>query len=311
MCGPLERAVRLQLALILGAVWLLGRTVPDTLPSARFAWAAPALENPVTVELGDGYTYTRLLKNHDYIIQLPQNSVKNGATFIEGGRNLIIQGGHIRVPAGGESDTQRRALYIKNASGIVHIEGILIDGADRDGFDGIAISAPQAIVQIVNVRIMHVTGRFDGFHGDVIQPFGGVRELRVDHLTASSSYQGLYLPETQGAIGSVILRNINLSYDFNIYDETTYLLWLPVDRETCHLSYPVTIDHVYIDPRPEQDVAGSAVWPNSLVPPGCPATQGPDGVHWPALTDVTGSVLPGAPPAGDFVPESSFGFEGR
>lgn len=306
MPGVIEQLVRVQFALLLALLSVLtGARLVDS-HQVSIGWEPPPLDHPTTIVLENGPTYTRLDVNKDYVIHLPQVA-KIGATFIEGGRNVVLYGGHITVPDGGETDAERRGIYIKNATGVVHIEGILIDGTDPEGFDAIAISAPDAIVQIVNVRVIGVTGRFDGFHGDIIQPFGGVRELRVDHLTGTSNYQGIYLPETQGRVGAAIFRNVNLSYEPNVHDETTYLMWLPVNHRTCHLTYPVTMENVYIEPRSWQSAARSAVWPNSAVPQGCVAVQEGQQITWPSLDGLSGGVLVGSPPDGDFVPEAAVG----
>lgn len=302
--GGVSLALRLVLALLMVAVWFAKdtRTVTE---GGRFAWTSPQLDDPTTVSLDAGPTYTLLDRGNDYIIDLP-DEVKVGHTMIEGGRNIVIRGGHVTVPSDGRTDAERRGIYIKNATGTVHIEGIAIDGLESRGFDGISISAPEAIVQIVNVRVTGITGRFDGFHGDVVQPFGGVRELRIDHLSGTSNYQGLYLTETSGAIGSADIRNVNLSYEANRYDETTYLLWLPVNPSSCE-TYPVVLKNVYMSPRPGQQVAGFAVWPNTDQPAGCTAVETARGVAWPSLPEIDGSVAAGAPPGGDFVVEGSVG----
>ena len=45
----------------------------------------------------------------------------------------------------------RWTLYLRDQTGTVHIEGLLIYGSDLS--EGIQINAPQATVQIVNVRV--------------------------------------------------------------------------------------------------------------------------------------------------------------
>lgn len=299
-------ALRLTLALLVIAVWF-ARDARIVTNRGQFAWGAPRLEDPTTVSLDAGPSYTQLKSGNDYVIDLP-DEVKVGHTMIEGGRNIVIRGGHVTIPPGGKTDVERRGIYIKNATGTVHIEGVAIDGLESEGFDGISISAPEAILQIVNVRITGITGRFDGFHGDIVQPFGGVRELRIDHLSGTSSYQGLYLTETSGTIGSADIRNVNLSYETNRYDETTYLLWLPVDPSSCE-TYPVVLKNVYMSPRSGQDVAGFAVWPNTENPAGCTAVETADGITWPSLPEITGRVAAGPPPNGDFVVDGSVGVE--
>ena len=72
----------------------------------------------------------------------------------------------------------------------MHIEGILIHGETDVMFDGIDINAPEATVQIENVRMTGVWGSDGTEHADAIQTWGGVKDLRVDHLLADGDYQG-------------------------------------------------------------------------------------------------------------------------
>lgn len=257
--------------------------------------AADASDEWVVVWLGDGPTHTELDPETDYVIMLPDKP-KNGSTVLDGGRNIIVPGGHI-IMSKGETDLERRALYIKDATGTVRIEDLFIEGTDDAEFDAIAISAPEAVVELINIRVEDVHGTFAGFHGDIVQPFGGVRKLYVNGLTGYSSYQGFYLYQTSGPIGSVELWNVNLSYNPNPDDDTTFLLWL----EGCS-SYPVTIRNVYIQPRENQKVVRHAVKPNDVKPPQCRAIQEGDIVSWPNIQAVDGEVIDGTPPAGDFVP---------
>jgi hypothetical protein len=268
-------------------------------------WQPQMLDDPTLVRLPNGNTYTRLDQAKDYVVQFPSDA-KVGSTTIEGGRNILMVGGHLTVPVHGESDMERRGLYIKNAVGVVHVEGLLIDGENLDGFDAIAISAPRAVVQLVNIRVEGVVGRSDGFHGDVVQPFGGVAELRIDRMTGTSNYQGLYLAETRGWIGSVDIRNVNLAYVPNIHDETTYLLWLPADQGQCE-TYPITLENVYIAARPGQEAVKQAVWPNDHEPSECLAKANGNKISWPELANVRGSVTAGTAPGGDFVPQGQAG----
>jgi hypothetical protein len=257
--------------------------------------AAGATDDWVVVWLGDGPTHTELDPATNYVIMLPDKP-KNGPTALEGGRNIIVPGGHI-VMSRGETDLERRALYIKDATGTVRIEDLFIEGTDNAEFDAIAISAPEAVVELINIRVEDVHGTFAGFHGDIVQPFGGVRKLYVNGLTGYSSYQGFYLYQTSGAIGSVELWNVNLGYNPNPDDNTTFLLWL----EGCS-SYPITLRNVYIQPRENQKVIRHAVQPNDVEPRQCRATQEGDSVWWPKIQAVDGRVIEGTPPAGDFVP---------
>jgi hypothetical protein len=132
-----------------------------------------------------------------------------GPVEIVGGHHIVWLGGHIRVdnPAV-VSAGERRGLLVRDDGDevdgrTVHVEGVLIDGNDlSEGFD---IDAPSAVVQLANLRVEQVgfrnaddrdgTGPYEVLgdnHPDVIQTYGGFRELRIDGLTATSTYQGLF-----------------------------------------------------------------------------------------------------------------------
>ena len=273
----------------------------------KLAWAPPALLNPVTIELSDSATTNSLDKAKDYIVKFPPR-IKTGMTWLEGGRNVVIIGGHTTCPPGPESaKNQGRALYIKNATGIVHIEGVLIDNSAGGDFDGISICATQAVVQVQNCRIVGLTGLMRQNHSDIIQPWGGVRELRVDRLTGSSNYQGLFLPQDLGAIGRIDLRHVDLSFSAKNPDSNvTYLLWMTKGTDKAE-SAPISLDEVYITPRHGQTVGAQAVWPSTTRPAPGFAKEKDGIVTWPDLPAITGSVHAGPPPSGEFVPEKLAG----
>jgi hypothetical protein len=259
-----------------------------------------SVTNPITIQLGTGNTTTYLDTSKDYVVKLPSGT-KKGSTAIIGGRNVLIDGGHIAMPQG-STDITRRAIYLKNVAGTARIEDVFIEGTDGAYFDAIAIAAPNAVVEVINVRVEDVRGRASGYHGDIIQPFGGVKKLYVDRLTGRSNYQGFYLEETGGQIGSVSLNNVNLAYDANSYDTTTFLVWW----EACS-TYPVTLRNVYIQPRSGQTVGRSAVYPNTDRPADCRARQSGNDVTWPTIGAINGKVIQGRPSTGDFVPAGSVG----
>lgn len=93
-----------------------------------------------------------------------------------GGRNIVIIGGEIVIPWQGENPDipSRTMLKLKASTGIVHIEGLL--GRGDDISEGIQIAAPDAIVQIQNVRIEGIHARdqveFTDNHPDIIQTWG-------------------------------------------------------------------------------------------------------------------------------------------
>ncbi|HEV7492715.1 carbohydrate-binding domain-containing protein [Baekduia sp.] len=264
--------------------------------SSKLRWPAPALTAPTTIAVAQGdQTYT-LDKTKDYVLNLGTTTHQGNVT-ISGGRNVVMKGGAIALPA---TSTKSTALNIVGSVGIVQVEGVLFNGATHE-MDAIQINAPAAIVQVENVRAVGLLGSFDTNHTDVIQPWGGVKDLRVDHLTADSNYQGIYTRPDQGGIGSVELQNVDLT--FNAADATSsggYLLWM---TNGCAMA-PTTLSNLYLTPRLGTSL-GSAVWP-ATNDASCPSKLTGNTVSFPKLP-VTGGVIGGAPPAGAFVPAGKAG----
>ena len=80
-------------------------------------------------------------------------------------------------------------------------------------FDGIDINAPAAIVQIENVRIENLYGSYATMHADAVQTWGGVQDLRIDHLSVDGDYQGLTIDPDLGPVGSAEIQNVDLTID--------------------------------------------------------------------------------------------------
>ena len=174
-----------------------GELVPPTVTPASHLdnllwWAPPALTDPITIEVVP-IPYDRVLRlepEQDYIIKLPNQPVERGL-IIHGGRHVVLIGGEISIPWQGENaDISRRTgLRIVDTTGTVHIEGLRITGPDLT--EGIQVSAPYAIVQLQNVRIEDIHARdevnFSDNHPDLIQTYGGLRELRVDRIWEGTS----------------------------------------------------------------------------------------------------------------------------
>jgi hypothetical protein len=185
----------------------------------RLSWAPPQMTDPTTITAQSGLDpdHLTLSPSRDYIVKLPQGGL-DGTLEIDGGHNVILIGGAITVPAtadqtdNGADDTDT-ALYVRGSTGTVHIEGVLIDAASDVMFDGIDVDAPQATVDVENVRVRGVYGSYPAEHADVIQTWGGAKALRVDHLTADGDYQGLQIAPDLGSVGFADLRNVDLTLD--------------------------------------------------------------------------------------------------
>lgn len=278
-------------------------TRSSTVVSARLRWAPPHLIDPTTIMLGNGYTDTQLDPARDYVVKLPKDN-KIGGVTLEGGHNIVIMGGHITVPTGAPPghfyDRYRTGLYIKNATGTVHVEGVQFSGTPRAEWDAIDINAPDATVQIENIRAEGVRGKFRTFHADVVQPWGGVHDLQIDQLSATSNYQGLTIPIDEGPIGSAQISHVDLRGLTAGAQLGGHLLWLTTGSGTCR-SYPVELTDVYVKPRVGLTLRDS-VWPQAGHPRLCGVRSHRGYVFWPELSQVHGGILGGLPPGGSYVP---------
>jgi len=320
----------LSLVAALTLIWIVSGQVLTAAPAAiegssnsegdKLRYPPPPLEHPTTINLGTGVTYNRLVDGQDYLVKMPAVK-KVGSTTLEGGRNIVIIGGHVTLPvlmkAPGQPDVSNgaisRGIYIKNNHGVVHIEGVLVDASAGGMSDGIVIASTNSIVQIENIRIDGVFGFNHQFHADVVQPYGGVKDLRIDKLTGYSAYQGLTIGQDRGSIGSVEISRANLICIHPQIDgpgnNGGYMLWFTSHGGGADTTYPLTLDEVYIQPRAGRTL-GSSVWP----PAGfaqCPAVIATDdsAATWPSIPKVKGCVKKGLPPHGDFVPAGVAGLK--
>jgi hypothetical protein len=282
------------------------------------AWAPPALTDPTTIPLvsGEDPDVVDLNPEQDYVLQMPAGGI-HGTVEINGGHNVVLIGGEITVPStanqtdNGEDDTDT-ALYIRDATGTVHIEGVLIDADPDVEYDGIDVNAPQATVQIENVRVENVWGSENTEHADVIQTWGGVKDLRVDRLTANGDYQGLTIDPDLGPVGSAEIENVDLTDDPPppALAATTigggYMIWLTSSDDTCDAP-TTTFESVFIDNLTDRIADSNTMWPPSTgtsLP--CAGTLSDGQMTWPDLP-VTGAVTLGTPPGGPFVPSGVAG----
>jgi hypothetical protein len=225
--------------LLAGVVVLYGRSSPPapstTVPADQPGFPAltwpppPAWQQYAAAAVPtQGGTIT-LRSDTDY--RLSASGTITGPVVIRGGRDVVWIGGHIRIDdqaSAAPLGTARRGLVIADAPDgssvdgrVVHLEGLLIDGDDLS--EGIDPACPSAIVQLENVHVglVHIRGADDRdgtgsyqheLHADVLQPFGGFRQLRVDGLTGSSNFQGIYHSVDLGtAYGRSWFRRVNLT----------------------------------------------------------------------------------------------------
>ena len=295
----------------------------EPVDAGKLTWAPPALTTPTAITINSDIIKARGTDGHrwyldntkDYDITLGTVNTSYGVV-IAGGRNVVIRGGYITIPWAGTytsnaaaySDmAKRRALLVANQTGTVHIEGLLIDNALGDLTEGIQIQAPNANVQIQNVRIENVHARdqvgYTDNHPDCLQPMG-VKALRIDKFTCSTDGQAFYLDNGDGPIVNVDLRRTNVSGTVNTYP----YLFHRVQRD---VTFPTSLSDVWVNPQPGDSLFNSVS--NVLLVGGVydgryKATISADGTtaSWPDPT-VSGAIKRGSPPGGDFAPASSVG----
>jgi hypothetical protein len=254
-------------------------TPPAPPPRPKLYWAPPALNNPITITVSAAGGPLSLDPTRDYVLRVGHVEHKGGLV-INGGHNVVLIGGEITIPYVGDQPQKgggdRRGLGIFGSTGTVHVEGLLIDGPDLS--EGIQIAAPKATVQLENVRIVGIHARdektFSDNHPDLVQPWGGVRALRIDRLTGSTDYQGFFLVSDLGKVGTVALRNVDITGTAT----SRFLLW--VDGPS------VTYQSVWISPAQGRSLANTI---------------------WPVGSRPVQLVSAGRPAAGEFVPAGAAG----
>jgi hypothetical protein len=201
----------LRTAIAGGAVLLVAAVTGSTGAgaTARLTWAPPALSDPLLVAVTNANRRLYLDDSRDYRLTIVEPLTRE--LWIEGGRNVVVIGGHITVDELGADTPYQDNTGVKvrsgAASGTVHLEGLLVEG--RYLGDGIAI-ATQRNVQIENVRVERAHDNVKGAHADCIQVQQGVGRLRMDRFTCSTERQGVFLGDHDGAITSADLRRTNV-----------------------------------------------------------------------------------------------------
>jgi hypothetical protein len=282
-------------------------------PEGPLTWAPPELNNPTVINVEpNGRHSFNLDRNRDYIIQMPDEPVIGGMSII-GGHNIVLIGGEIVIPWQGDNPSinSRRMLRVGSTTGTIHIEGLL--GRGEDISEGIQLDAPEAIVQIQNVRIEHIhardQSRFSDNHPDLIQPWGGAGAIYVDRFTGSTDYQGFLfkcdIPTHDTCyLGEIDVRNANIVGD----PTARYQLWFDAGQ----IPGTIQFDNMWIDvPERRWRYDGrlsKALWPDidnrdgHNITLANPLTDN-EYAYWEGMEpDVEGVINEGVPPSGDFVP---------
>jgi hypothetical protein len=289
----------------------------------------PTMNSPITIPLHVGSDSLHLDDSRDYILVMPPQK-KTGPLYIRGGHDVEVIGGYMSTTTKGPN------INISDDSGtqsgrIVHIEGVLIDGSSGVPSDGIKIQAPNTIVQLENDRIVGLWGTLGGYHADVVQPGGGVKELRIDGLTGASHYNDLYFRRETNPLepptGKVTIRNANTFGYVNPKGTApaTTIRGIAIGTQSnppsddsqainCTLTDPLVFDNFWVTP-PAGVRPGQFVWPDDNMEGGaswCDSAfaAGSSTVSWLGLSSAKGGKVSGAINVGahaDFVPAGSVG----
>ena len=273
--------------------------------------------------LYNGDIIVNLNVGQDYILKDPV--VLTHSVIIHGGHNVVWIGGYVQ-PGSGSAPASQLSQNAGAGGGIIHLEGIYVDGLHSLLYDGIeggeyaSMSKPRgtladSILQIENVRIDHLAGDSTVEHQDCIQHYGGWKDLRVDHFTCQSLYQGFELPYEDTVVAGVLshwdIRNANLSDAPNSTGNGMQTLIHFGDRggyfDAATHQQAGNLSNVYLSAT--QKSLDQETYPNSGT-----ATASLDGtivhstidlegtISWASSWAIGGAISPGVPPGGDFVP---------
>ncbi len=272
--------------------------------SVPLKWAPPVLVNPVVITIGAGFFHARVPTNQDCILRWPATK-HVGTVWIEGCRNLVSMGGWNTIPASSDlsNNANSRILYLSGTAGRAHIEGLLGDASGGAMSDGIDINAPLATVEIENVRIDGIFGYNDRFHADCVQPFGGVKALRIYNFTCNTGYQGLSIWPVDGSPAgwTADIERTNITsigaQIWGSHNSGGYLYW-PCADNACTGGALTALSEVYLKARPVNPFKMTVYSPSLTLNPWLASAQT---ITFPGLK-VVGHVTQGPPPGGDFVP---------
>lgn len=300
--------------LFLAAILSLGFAMPAQ--AAKLSWAPwPSDANTIVVNVpptgldmvGDP------TKNYELVMPNVPVTPKLGAGCIRltSAKMVKIIGGECNIPWQGfpyDSKT-RRCLSFNDVRWWLHVEGFWCHG---DVLDFAEYSGVNAAVTYENVRAEGISARdedlFSDGHPDGVYVYdatggGGARSVRMDRMTISTDYQAVFVKHPSSLSAEPIyLRNTNLVGTPETGNHYQQLLW----RESALNS--LALLNVYLSPQllgnGTQEPLIKAVKPGDTdAVVANRAFYNVDGsVSWPPAANITGKVVGGPPPGGDFVP---------
>jgi len=274
---------------------------PPSPPAApKLAWAPPVMNSPVTYHVsGDGPGSIKAAPGQDSIVVW--DAPTHRRIRFDGGRNWIIRGGEVVNDKQWPNLDDQGGLQFENVTGTAFVEGLYIHGSY--GKDGIRVGAGGSNTTLIvqNSRIIERMSGATVYHTDVIQPFGGIKELKVDRMTGSGDYQGQMWKEEPGtSFGPSDFRHVN-------YRAATPEVQYMINFVDANPTDAVTLSEVYNQPDP-LFVGGNFCRAQTGATYCGTDANGKRYVMWAGKpTTVNGRVTQGLPPGGDFVPAGAAG----
>jgi len=204
-------------------------------PSATLTWAPPALSNPLTVQVQNSGqvcpSVTSPWQNpnqpwicyldptRDYVLNIDHRQESAGeiaAVVVTGGRNVVVVGGEITIPAPTNPSLNREGLVFHDQTGTVHLEGVWVNG---DPLRCLVLDSSRAVFQVENFRCDGVSMYRENYstnHSDTLVTWKSPREVRIDKFTGDHDGTGFALYGHQQADGSwtypdkVVLKQTNI-----------------------------------------------------------------------------------------------------
>jgi hypothetical protein len=290
--------MRLGVALAIGLSLVLAPGASGRSEAPRgisLSWAPPRLSDPQTITVPDTKGRVLMDRSKDFIVDIGHLRACGGL-LLEGGRNVVVVGGRITIPGICGSAYDRTAIKVVANRGTVHLEGILIDGPFTH--DGIVTLAPEATLQVENIRIEEVRTR-NGDHADCLQTQAGLGSLRVDRLTCTTELQGFFLKVENGhRVGLSEIRNTDI-----VGAPGKHLFW------QASPDIPVILSNVWLYTDRPWASFGFLVWPQmngqtytGTYEPMRRSVVSADGKRlWFVGSNIKGSIYNGRPRRGDFV----------
>ena len=266
-------------------------------------WAPPSLSNPITINVTNANKQLFLDTAKDYRLNITEKLTGNPGLYINGGHNVVVIGGHVEMPTAGTSSYwDRTGVKVLNSTGVVHLEGLLIDGAYLA--DGIVTGAPSATLQIENVRVEYVHATADE-HPDCLQTQAGLGGLHIDRFSCSTELQGLFLSDAPGPVGACDIRNTNI-----VGRPGKVLFW-----QQSKSVGPISLSNVWLYTAQPWSDFGYWTYPNregvtylGTTDTTRRAVVSSDGSNSTFIgSNISGQMNKGMPPGGDFVPASKVG----